>query len=295
MKDKVVLVTGASSGIGSGIAARLRGDGHRVYGTSRAPEGAMPPGVEGMALDLTCEESIVACVDSLIDREGRIDVLVNNAGVDFTGAVEECALAEARAVFETNLFGMMRLSRATLPAMRARGTGQIVNLGSAAGLAAIPYQSLYSASKYAVEGFSEALMHEVEPFGISVFVVEPGFHRSELGRRMQVAGLSLDAYRHGRDQVSKSFRAAVASGPDPERVARRVSRIVSGRRSGFRHPIGLEARLCLLKPYLPDWVHRRVVRWLFGLEAHPVVAPVLSTFYRSIGRGSFLDRRLDAE
>src|SRR3989449_1777981 len=156
--SQTVLVTGASSGIGQAIAQLLTERGFNVYGTSRKPTGKLIP------LDVRSDDSVRAC----IDRVGPIDVLVNNAGYSLMSAAEETSIDEAKAQLETNFFGAVRMVNAVLPAMRKAGAGKIINIGSLAGITAIPFSAFYTASKFAIDGYSEALWHEVRPFGIHV-------------------------------------------------------------------------------------------------------------------------------
>lgn len=169
----VVLVTGASTGIGRETARRLVAAGYRVFGTSRKG-GPDFDGVEHVALDVCDDASVEAAVAGVVARAGRIDVLVNNAGYLEAGAVEEVPLDRARAQLETNLFGVARMIRAVLPAMRARRSGRIVTVSSLAGLVPVPFWGWYNASKFAVEGLCETLRQEVSPFGVHVSLVEPG-------------------------------------------------------------------------------------------------------------------------
>jgi short-subunit dehydrogenase len=177
--SQTVLVTGASSGIGRATARLLAERGFTVFGTARKPsppdEGAKS-GVTMVALDVRSDESVRACVEQVVAKAGRLDVLVNNAGYSLTGAAEETSVEEAKAQLETNFFGAVRMVNAVLPGMRKAEAGKIINISSLAGSTAIPYSGFYSASKFALEGYSESLWYEVRPFGISVSLVEPFVH-----------------------------------------------------------------------------------------------------------------------
>ena len=170
MTPKTILVTGASSGIGAAIVARLSKDGHRVVGTSRDSSW----GSQMLPLDVTSDASVRACVQQFLEREGRMDVLINNAGYLQSGAVEEVPIEQAHAQFETNYFGVARMIRAVLPAMRAQRGGLIAATSSLAGLVPLPFWGHYNASKFAVEALMETLRHELRPFGVHVAMVEPG-------------------------------------------------------------------------------------------------------------------------
>jgi NAD(P)-dependent dehydrogenase (short-subunit alcohol dehydrogenase family) len=174
MTGKAILVTGASSGIGAAIVARLAKDGHRVVGTSRKSDAKNPDGIEMLPLDVTSDASAQACMQRFLEREGRIDVLINNAGYLQSGAIEEVSIEQAHAEFETNYFGVVRMVRAALPAMRAQRSGLIAATSSLAGLVPLPFWGHYNASKFAVEGLMETLRHELKPFGVQVAMVEPG-------------------------------------------------------------------------------------------------------------------------
>src|SRR6266702_4538899 len=175
--SQTVLVTGASSGIGQAIAQLLAERGFKIFGTARKPAAPTLGNVTMVPLDVRSDDSVRAC----IDRVGPIDVLVNNAGYSLMGAAEETSLDEAKAQLETNFFGVVRMVKAVLPAMRKAGAGKIITIGSLAGITAIPFGSFYTASKFAIEGYSEALWHELRPLGISVSVIEPGFVHTTIG------------------------------------------------------------------------------------------------------------------
>src|SRR5215510_11032124 len=162
--ERVVLITGASSGVGRSTAGLLSQRGYRVFGTSRHPGAAGPtPAVELLPLDVRADDSVRQCVEAVVNRTGRLDVLINNAGYELAGALEELSSEEARAQFETNFFGVVRMVNAALPLMRKQKHGHIVNVSSLTGLTAIPFLGIYYASKFALEGYTEALRHEVRP------------------------------------------------------------------------------------------------------------------------------------
>src|SRR3989475_10937670 len=197
MNDKkVALVTGVSSGIGRATATLLSGRGFRVFGTMRKPSEINGPleGVELVRLDVRDEESVRSCLRTVLDQAGRIDALVNNAGYTLIGSLEETSIEEAKDVFETNFFGVLRMSQALLPIMREQGYGRIANISSVLGFLPAPYQGIYAASKHALEGYSESLDHEVRQFGIRVSVIEPGFTRTKISQNSQVAGRRPEAY-----------------------------------------------------------------------------------------------------
>lgn len=184
MGRKVILITGASSGIGFDAATRLAKQGHRVYGAARRME-LMEPlkdyGVVPLKMDVTDEASMVSGIQTVLDAEGRIDVLVNNAGYGYLGAIENVPLEEARRQLEVNLFGLARLTQLVLPHMREQHSGRIINVSSIAGKAVLLFGGWYNVSKYAVEAFSDALRIETKPFGIKVCLIEPSGIKTEWG------------------------------------------------------------------------------------------------------------------
>ncbi|PCC68631.1 short chain dehydrogenase [Nannocystis exedens] len=239
----VVLITGASSGFGEAAARFLAARGtYRVFGTSRrAAAGDLRDGVTMLPLDVRSDASVAACVDEVLRRAGRIDALVNNAGYALAGAVEETAIDEAKAQFETNFFGTARMVRAVLPLLREQGGGRIVNVSSLAGLVGVPFHAHYSASKFAVEGLTEGLRQEVRRFGIHVSLIEPGdFKTAATAARRRAAG-GLAAYAATRDRAIDIMARAEQSGPDPIRFARLLLRILAARRPRLRYRLGTDA------------------------------------------------------
>jgi NAD(P)-dependent dehydrogenase (short-subunit alcohol dehydrogenase family) len=266
-EKRVVLVTGASSGIGLACAAHLAGRGYRVYGTSRRAGGGQPGGVAMLVADVTDDHSVEQAVAAVLEREGRLDIVVNNAGMGIAGPVENTSIEQAKRQFEVNFFGAFRVCRAVLPALRSQRSGYIVNIGSIGGLIAIPYQAMYSASKFALEGLSESLRMEVRPFGVKVVIIEPGDHKTALTEnRTEISG--------GTDAYSQSFHAALArtahdeqSGPGPEQVARLLYRIVNTRDPRLRYTIGpaTQRAAVWLKRFLPYSITEYSMRTYFGL------------------------------
>jgi NAD(P)-dependent dehydrogenase (short-subunit alcohol dehydrogenase family) len=265
--QRVVLVTGASSGIGLACATHLAERGLRVYGTSRGPAGS-PSNLTMLTMDVTDDQSVEQAVGAVVDREGRLDIVVNNAGMAIAGPVEDTLTEDAKRQFEVNFFGAVRVCRAVLPAMRQQRSGYIVNIGSIGGVLAIPYQAMYSASKFALEGLSEALRMEVRPFGVRVVIIEPGDHKTGLTQNRQLAKMSdSDVYR-------QSFEAALArtahdeqGGPGPEQVARLLYRIVNKRNPRLRYTIGPVAQRAAvwLKRLTPNSLLEYSMRSYYGL------------------------------
>ena len=260
---QTVLVTGASSGIGKATALLLKREGFTVFGTTRRPDAVGPQEFPMLGLDVRSDDSVKA----LFDKVGRLDVLIDNAGYALTGAAEETTLAEAKAQFETNFFGAVRVVNAALPAMRTARAGKIILIGSLAGLTAIPFSAFYSATKFALEGYAEALWHELRPFGIDVTVVEPGFVRTRLGEASQVAAGPLPAYADFEKRALRGIDGAVSRGIAPERVAARVLGIVQTDHPRLRYRVGADATwLPRLKNVAPWRVFAAGVRRTFGLS-----------------------------
>jgi short-subunit dehydrogenase len=264
--SKTILVTGASSGIGQATARLLAQRGFNVFGTARKPQSAQSQGVTLVPLDVRSDESVHACVAQVIAQAGRLDVLVNNAGYSLTGAAEETSVEEAKAQLETNFFGVVRMVNAVLPGMRAAGTGKIINISSLAGSTAIPYSAFYSASKFAVEGYSEALWYEVRPLGISVSLVEPGFVNTPIGDASPAAARPLSAYDATRKRMLAAFGQALEGGIPPEQVARQVLRIVEQRAPRLRYRVGAQATwLPRVRNVVPWTVYAAGVRKTFAV------------------------------
>jgi NAD(P)-dependent dehydrogenase (short-subunit alcohol dehydrogenase family) len=267
-ENAVALVTGASSGFGREIARRLAERGYRVFGTSRHPSATRPERVEIVRLDVGSEDSVRACVGAVLDSAGRIDLLVNNAGTTHVSVVEETDLATARAVLDTNFFGVARVTGAVLPGMRARRSGRIINICSLGGLLAIPGQAFYTASKFALEGYTEALRYEVERFGIHVTLVEPGFYKTRLHESMAGEARRLDDYDALREILQGAIARSFDRGGDPQEVADLVLRVAAERSPRLRYRIGPGARwVPVLKNILPERMFAIGMRRRFDLTA----------------------------
>jgi NAD(P)-dependent dehydrogenase (short-subunit alcohol dehydrogenase family) len=265
---KVALVTGASSGFGQVTAARLSAQGFRVFGTSRAPAHNEASSVELLPLDVNSETSVQTCVQTILGRTGRIDLLVNNAGFAQGGALEENSLEDAWAQFDTNVFGVLRLLKAILPAMRQQGSGQIITVSSLLGVVAMPYLGLYASSKFALEGMIEGLYHELRPFHIRVSLVEPTFFHTNFDARPPATPLA--AYASARQSMMRFVRQAVEQGPDPEQVARRIVQLATSGDPPLRSSVGPRASLLVaLRHWLPPRLFEQVLRRVFQLERVP--------------------------
>jgi len=268
-QEKVALVTGVSSGIGQAIAGLLPRHGFRVFGTARGNGGAKRAleSVELLHVDVRDEESVHSCVRTVLDRAGRIDALVNNAGYTLIGSLEETTIDEAKQLFDTNFFGVLRMTQAALRFMREQRSGRIINIGSVVGFVPAPYQGIYSASKHALEGYSESLDHEVRQFGIRVSVIEPGFTRTNIAQNSQVATRALEAYADGRTRVLKATPENIAKGGTPLGVAEVVLKALTSQSPRPRYPVGREAKLVSsLRKFAPSSLFDRGLRKQFRLD-----------------------------
>ncbi len=222
----VALVTGTSSGFGRVIAAALNERGYRVYGTSRSSRGAPPPGVRPLMMNVDDAASVESAIAELIADAGRIDVLINNAGFGIAGAIEDTSDQEARAQIETNLFGALWVTQAALPFLRAQGSGHIIQVSSIGGISAFPNVGLYHASKWGLEGFSQALSQEVKPFGISVTLIEPGGFSTDWGGSSSVHSAPNPGYDEVRGAFAEARKARVSTPGDPAASAAAILKIV---------------------------------------------------------------------
>jgi len=264
--QKVAVVTGVSSGIGQAAAQLLSHLGYRTFGTVRNGSPS-PPNIEQVHIEVRDSDSVAAGVASILERAGRIDLLVNNAGASIIGAGEETSAEEARELFETNLFGLMRMTQAVLPAMRAQRSGRIINIASVLGFMPAPYLSAYAATKHAVEGYSESLDHEVRRFGVRVLVVEPGFTRTNISRE-NMASNTLPAYGDERTRVALRVRDSIERGVEPSVIAEVVVRAARAKHPRLHYQAGRGARLLrILRSIAPAAVLDNGIRKQFGLGA----------------------------
>lgn len=265
-ESSVVVVTGVSSGIGRVTAEQFAKRGCRVFGTVRNVAKAKPlSGVELVEMDVRDEASVKRGIQSIVDKTKRIDVLVNNAGVTMLGAVEETSVAEAQALFDTNVFGILRTTHAVLPQMRAQRSGRIVNVSSVLGFIPAPYMGLYAASKHAVEGLSESLDHEVRKFGIRVALVEPAYTRTNLDINAPRANAKLPAYDEERAMVESKVARNVSGAPEPEGVANTIVAAAMCKWKMRRPPSGQAALLSKLRRFMPAGPVDASIRKDFGL------------------------------
>jgi short-subunit dehydrogenase len=260
--NRVILVTGASSGIGACCAAYLAASGFRVYGGSRSP--VITQGVEALTLDVADDASVTRAIETILAREGRLDALVNNAGFGIAGAIEDTSIDEAREQFEVNFFGVLRMCRAVLPIMRETKAGYIVNIGSIGGLIAIPFQGFYSASKFALEGFSEALRLEVGPLGIHIVLIEPGDHRTSFTQnRRSTRGSEVGSpYQDRFERAIARMASDEQGGPNPEGIARLLLKVLNHPHPRLRYTVGPAAQRAAvwIKRTMPYTVMEKIMQ-----------------------------------
>ena len=265
--SRVALVTGASSGIGQLTASLLADRGYRVFGTSRREQSISPNGVEMLVMDVRSDDSVRSCVEQMRSQVSGIDVLVNNAGQIHVSVIEDTTLEQAKDVLETNFWGVVRVTAAVLPIMRGQRSGHIINVSSLAGLVGIPGQAFYAASKFALEGYSEALSLEVEQFNVCVALVEPGFFKTHLHHVMHRGALRTDDYADFRDAVERTLTAAIEEGDDPRRVAEMIVRIAGSRSRRLRYRVGTDSVwLPRLRAILPQGLFRHGMRKRFSID-----------------------------
>ncbi|MGZ0077408.1 oxidoreductase [Methylomonas sp. YC3] len=249
----VALVTGASSGIGEATALRLTAAGYKVYGTSRRAVQTNRHPFQMLPLDVTSDVSVEAAVSEVMQREGRIDLLVNNAGFGVAPAgAEESSIEQSQSVFDTNFFGIVRMTRAVTPHMRRQGSGRIINIGSVLGVLPMPYMAIYAASKHAIEGYSESLDHELRTRGIRVSVIEPAYTKTKFDANLLAADSQLEEYHETRVILDKVLEEVMAIADEPEVVADVVLKAARATRPKLRYTAGdLAKRLSLLRRFAP--------------------------------------------
>lgn len=250
---KVALVTGASSGIGREIANTLTEAGYDVFGSVRKlGTGEGQPAFTEIRMDVTDSASVSEAVSLVLERAGRIDALVNNAGFGLVGALEETSIEEAKQLFDVNFFGVMRVIGAALPAMRLQKQGRIVNVSSLMGIVPAPYMGVYASTKHALECYTETLDHEVRSLGVRALLVQPGFTRTNFEKNGRYAAASIDAYAEQRRRVVELMRGQFASGADAKEVARVVLHALTDRVPRLRYRLPGGATMDRLRRYAPE-------------------------------------------
>jgi NAD(P)-dependent dehydrogenase (short-subunit alcohol dehydrogenase family) len=262
----VAVVTGASSGIGLATAQALRDAGFRVFGTRRRAAAKRSDGITMLACDVTDDESVAKLIERVLAEAGRIDLLVNNAGMGLLGAAEESSTVQAQALFDVNVFGVLRMTNAVLPAMRRQGKGRIVNVSSVLGLIPAPYSAVYASTKHAIEGYSESLDHELRTFGIRVVLVEPAYTKTAFEENLARPDQLLDIYDSARAGMTVITKKAIETGEAPEVVAGTIVEAATASVPKVRYPAGKMARqVSLLRRFVPASAFDKSLRKQNGL------------------------------
>ena len=252
---KVVLVTGGSSGIGRSICQELAGRGCKVYGTSRkAKPGDTLDNFQLLPMDITDLDSVQTAIDQVLEAEGRLDVLVNNAGLGMIGPLEETPMEQIEVVMDTNVNGAIRATQVALPYMRKQGGGYIINIGSIGGVMGLPFRGIYSATKFAIEGWSEALRMETLQHGIKVIILEPGDFKTNINNNRESVTLKADSvYKEAYDGMHKRINEEVSNAADPALVGKLVWRLIHKRNPKPRYRVGttMQKLAIYLKRILP--------------------------------------------
>jgi NAD(P)-dependent dehydrogenase (short-subunit alcohol dehydrogenase family) len=267
INNKIVLVTGVSSGIGRETAQLLAKRGARVFGTVRDFRRNVDlPGVELVHMDVTDDASVQDGVKSVLENAGNIDILINNAGYGLTGALEETSVEEAQQQFDANFFGVLRVTQAVLPAMQQQRTGRIVNISSALGFLPAPFNGIYGASKYAVEAYTETLDHEVRIFGIRAVLVEPVFTKTEIDKKKKVAQHVIDAYTEQKERTKAAIQQRADRFDEALRVAEVIYQAATDNAPRLRYPVGEGVTLAWLRRFVPVRIFDRTFRKRFQLD-----------------------------
>ncbi|MDF2562767.1 MAG: short chain dehydrogenase [Microbacterium sp.] len=260
----VAIVTGASSGIGRATALALLGAGFTVVGTSRdTTRVGQIAGVTFFDLDVARDESVRGLVNQVIDRFGRIDVLVNNAGVGAVGAGEETSIEQTKTIFDVNVFGLMRMTNAVLPHMREQGSGRVVNVASVLGLIPAPFMAVYAATKHAVEGYAESVDHELREHGVRMLLVEPAYTNTSFEASSLPPDSPLPVYAAQRDIAREVLAAAVRDADDPDVVAKAILAAATDAKPKLRYTAGsMAGRVSLLRRFVPSGAFDAQIRKL---------------------------------
>lgn len=262
----IALVTGASSGIGLATAKALVRAGYWVFGTSRKAV-ADRDGITMLVCDVTEDASVEALVAEIARRAGRIDLVVNNAGIGMLGGAEESSIGQTKRLFDVNVFGVARVVNAVLPIMRRQKSGRIINMSSILGLIPSPFNAFYASTKHAIEGYSESLDHEVRGFGVRVLMVQPGVTHTAFEENLTRADQPIDVYGVGRDRSEKLMRKWVDAGDDPQVVADAVVKAATAANPRLRYPAGPQARqLSMVRRFMPQRIIDRMLHRYNGFN-----------------------------
>ena len=272
-KDRVILITGASSGLGKACAHYFGEKGYRVYGTSRQasfetiePGEEVPsPSFKMIPMDVCDQGSVDQCIQFILQHEESLDVVINNAGFGIAGAIEDCSIEEIKQQFETNFFGTIRVSQSALPQLRKQGYGYIITIGSIVGLMSIPFQGVYSASKFALEGLMESLRIEVKEFGIQAVIVEAGdFNTPFTDNRITAKNaLKNTVYSENYKNARAVMESGERNGPAPDKLVLLIERIINNPRPKVRYPVGIfeQTFAVFLKRIIPaSWFEKLIMK-----------------------------------
>jgi short-subunit dehydrogenase len=265
---QVAVVTGSSMGIGKATAEALARAGFTVFGTSRRAIENGSKQVTMLPCDVTSDASVKHLVSEVLSQAGRIDLLVNNAGLGLFGGAEESSIEQAKSLFEVNFFGLVRMTNAVLPSMRKNGGGHIINISSVVGLIPAPFSAFYGATKHAVEGYSESLDHETRAFGVRVTLIEPAYTKSSFDQAALKADAMLREYDEARAGVDKVVQQAMTIADPPEAVANTVVDAALAARPKRRYPAGKAAKqVSFARRFVPAGMFDKILRKQFGLPA----------------------------
>lgn len=259
----VILITGITSGFGKAMAERLSAEGHTVYGTHRKAK-ELIPGVHYIKAESTVQQEVEAAVRQVMDEQGRIDVFINNAGMGIGGPLEFCSIEDCQRQMDVNFMGMVRYIREVVPIMRAQGHGHIICLSSIGGLVGLPFQGMYSASKFAIEGYCEALRLEIRKFGINITTIEPGdFATSFTAQRKSVDNPQVHEVYPGYAKSLEGIEHDESTGLKPEFLAKKISKIIRKKRPGYRYVIAnpLQKLAVVARTILPP----RAFAWVMSV------------------------------
>jgi short-subunit dehydrogenase len=271
--SKVIFIAGASGGFGKAFVYRLVRSGFQVFGTSRRPDKTKFNNLKEykgnfqiVEMDINSSLSVKSAIDHVLKTVNHIDVLINSAGYSIAGSIEDTTIKEAQQIFDTNFFGIHRVCRQVIPVMREQGEGRIINIGSLIGLVGIPFQGFYAATKYALEGYTEALRLELEAFNIKVSLVEPGDFNTPLTdhrvivRHCQQDSIYWQRFSNTIQEVEKSER----KGESPDKLAELIERIIQSNNPRLRYRIGPSSTIIGLKPFIPESIALRMISKYYG-------------------------------
>ncbi|OFZ28330.1 MAG: hypothetical protein A2622_04305 [Bdellovibrionales bacterium RIFCSPHIGHO2_01_FULL_40_29] len=265
MNKKIMVITGASSGIGLATAKLFAKNGYTVYGLSRRKMNVNE--FFEIQADVNDDESVKKAFAEIIEKNGRIDVLINNAGFAMVGAAEESSISQIKTMFETNFFGAIRATNAALPIMRKQRSGRILHTSSILGFLPGPYVTFYGATKHALEGYSESLDHEVRSFGIRSILIEPSFMNTSISAHQSEPDLPIQDYAKKREQMAQIISTGVAESPSPDLVAAKFLEAVESSKPKLRYPVGKDAvRTAPLRRFAPSALFDKIFRSTFKLD-----------------------------